>query len=174
VDMVNIGASQSLHRCDNRLTYAAFLVISRGDRKEAARTTIDTDKAVLNLLGIKKGGKISNSDRNLIWIPAVDTLGLRSWLWFVIAAVAGSVDLVAVPRGMSHNWLVWALVALAPALPSALFVSRQVVHVIARRSLRSGTIPASNIRWIRYWHADAAVVALLIATWGIWIMALAS
>ncbi|WP_329321716.1 hypothetical protein [Streptomyces sp. NBC_01262] len=156
-----------LYTCDTWLTFLAFLILSRGDRKEATSTAADADKAVREVLH-EKPGKIQKKTENTVWIPAIEALGLRSWLWFVVAAVAGVVELLAVPQSLTHNPFIWILQAFAPAIPSALFVSRQMSHLAARRALQMGTANPGSIRWIARWHSGAAVLALTVSAWGAW------
>jgi hypothetical protein len=161
------------HAADTRLTYLAFLVLSKGDRKEAASAAADADKAVSELLR-EKPGKIQRHTGNTVWIPAVDALGLCSWLWLVVAAVVAVVILLAVPRSLTNNSFVWILQALTPAFPSALFVSRQMSHLVARRTLQAGTAQLTSIRRLVRWQSDAVVLALTVCAWGAWMTVFAT
>jgi hypothetical protein len=167
VAVVNSDRNGILHACDTRLTFLAFLILSRGDRKEAESAAADADEAVREVLR-EKPGKIQKKTENTVWIPALEALGLRSWLWFVLAAVAGVVEVLVVPQSLTRNPFVWILQAFAPAFPSALFVSRQMSHLVARRALQIGAAEPRSIRWIARWHNGAAVLALTVSAWGAW------
>jgi hypothetical protein len=161
-----------LHACDTRLTYLAFLIVSKGDRKEAASAAADLDEAVAEVLQ-GKPKKIQRHAENTVWIPAVEALGVRSWLWFVIAAVFAVASVLAVPRSLTHSPYIWIAQALVPALPSALFLSRQMSHMVTRRVVRTGIAQPSSIRWVGRWHSDAVVLILTLAAWGAWMTAFA-
>lgn len=152
---------------ETRLTTWMFLVSERGDRREAATAAAEADEAVADLLR-HRPGKIQRRAENGVWSPASDVLAFRSWLWFVIAVLLGVGSLLLIPGGAPAGRYVRIAFSLIPAVPSALFVSRQLSHVLAERALRTGTAEQSTLTWIGRWLNEGTVLVLTVGMWALW------
>ncbi|MCX5401568.1 hypothetical protein [Streptomyces sp. NBC_00102] len=103
-----------------------------------------------------------------MWNPGAAALALRSWFWFVVAALLGVgmlLLLLSIPAG--DPYLPVAL-SLIPAVPSALFVSRQLSHLLAQRALRTGMAGPRTLAWVGRWLSGGAVLVLALALWALW------
>ncbi|MGW1716075.1 hypothetical protein [Streptomyces sp. NPDC002156] len=114
-------------------------------------------------------GKISKKNANNVWFPASDVLAARSWLWFVIAALLAVGSLLLGPSRSDAEWYVRVVMSLVPVLPSALFASRQISHVLTRRALGAGSAGRNTIVWIGRWLSPGAVLVLSVGMWGLWV-----
>ncbi|MFF7364608.1 hypothetical protein [Streptomyces sp. NPDC008125] len=164
--MTRLG-EKIIHPCETLLVTLIFLVFTRGDRREAALSAAESDKAVSDLLQARPG-KIHRRDANSVWNPGAAALALRSWFWFVVAALLGVgmlLLLLSIPAG--DPYLPVAL-SLIPAVPSALFVSRQLSHLLAQRALRTGMAGPRNLAWVGRWLSGGAVLVLALALWALW------
>ena len=160
-----------LRACETRLATLAFLVFAKGDRKEAAIAAAEADKAVSDLLQARPG-KIRQQDACGVWRPASDALALRSWLWFVIAVPLGVGSLLLIPGSTTAEQYVRIALSLVPAVPSALFVSRQLSHMLAQRSLRAEMAGQNVLVWIGRWLSEGAVLVLTVGMWALWVTVL--
>ncbi|WP_367318174.1 hypothetical protein [Streptomyces sp. HUAS ZL42] len=158
-----------LQSCETRLASLVFLIFARGDWKEAATAAAEVDKAVADLL-LARPGKIRKKDADGVWGPASDGLALRSWLWFVIAALLAVGTLLLGPSRSDAEWYVRIAMSLVPALPSALFVSREIGHVLTRRALGAGRAGRNRLVWISRWLSPGAVLVLAGGMWVLWMM----
>ncbi|MFI6622579.1 hypothetical protein [Streptomyces sp. NPDC050528] len=157
-----------LRAVETRLTTWTFLVSERGDRREAATAAAEADEAVAGLLRLRPG-KIQRKAENGVWSPASDVLAFRSWLWFVIAVLLGVGSLLLIPDGGAPaGRYVRIAFSVVPAVPSALFVSRQLSHVLAERALRTGTAEQSTLTWIGRWLGAGTVLVLTVGMWALW------
>lgn len=152
---------------ENRLARLALLAFAKGDRQEAAEAAAESDRAVTELLGARPG-KIRPQEAHSVWSPASDALALRSWLWFTMAVVLGAGGLLITAIGPTAPQYVRYAIAFLPAVPSALFASRQISHVLADRALRAGRAGQSTLLWINRWLGTGAVLALTAGMWGTW------
>ncbi|WP_329260280.1 hypothetical protein OG223_40955 [Streptomyces sp. NBC_01478] len=160
-----------LRAFETRLTTWMFLVSERGDRREAAAAAAEADEAVAELLRLRPG-KIHRKAENGVWSPASDVLAFRSWLWFVIAVLLGVGGLLLIPGGATAGRYVRIAFSLLPALPSALFASRQLSHVLAERALRTGAVEQNTLIWIGRWLSGGTVLVLTAGTWALWMTVL--
>ncbi|MDQ0904281.1 hypothetical protein QFZ22_000266 [Streptomyces canus] len=156
---------------ETRLTTWAFLVSERGDRREAASAAAKADQAVDNLLKLRPG-KIGRKAENGVWGPASDVLAFRSWLWFVVAVLLAVGGLLLVPGDSTTEQYVRIALSLIPAVPSALFASRQLSHILTRRALRTGVAGQNTLVWIGRWLSESAVLILTLGMWGLWMTVL--
>ncbi|MDT0487240.1 hypothetical protein [Streptomyces doebereineriae] len=156
---------------ETRLTTWVFLVSERGDRREASSAAAEADQAVAALLKLGPG-KIGRKAENSVWCPASDVLAFRSWLWFVIAVLLGSGSLLLVPGDSTAELYVRIALSLVPAVPSALFASRQLSHILTRRALRTGVAGQNTLVWIRRWLSESAVLILTLGMWALWMTVL--
>ncbi|MER5908667.1 hypothetical protein ABT150_53395 [Streptomyces mirabilis] len=160
-----------LRASETGLTYLTFLVSAKGNRKEAANAAAEADKAVTDLLQARPG-KIRKQDAQGVWCPASDALALRSWLWFLIAVLLGVGSLLLMPSSPTAEQYVRIAISLVPAVPSALFASRQMGHALAERALRTGTAEPSALTWIGRWLSEGAVFVLTVGIWPLWMTVL--
>jgi hypothetical protein len=158
---------RTLEACETRLVTLVFLTFARGDWKEAASAAADADKAVADLLKARPG-QIRKKNAKNVWIPASDALDGRSWLWFMIAVLLAVGILLLGPRRPDAEWYVRVAISLVPVLPSALFVSRQIGHVLIRRALGAGAAGQNTIVWIGRWLSAGAVLGLTVGMWALW------
>lgn len=164
--------AKTLRACEILLTSSMFFVFARGNRKEAAVAAAESDKAVTGLLQARPG-KIHRRDANGVWNPGADALALRSWLWFVIAVLLGVGMLLVLPGVRAGDPYLPIAFSLVPAVPSALFASRQLGHLLAQRALRTGAAEPSTLAWIGHWLSGGAVLILTVALWALWATVLA-
>jgi hypothetical protein len=160
-----------LRSVETRLTALIFLVLAHGDRQEAAIAATEADQALAKLLELRPG-KIRRKAENNVWGPASDVLGFRSWLWFVVAALVGVGCLLLGTGDSTAERYVRIALSLVIAVPSALFLSRQLGHILTRRALRTGNAEQRTLLWISRWLAESAVLILTLGMWGIWITVL--
>ncbi|WRZ93015.1 hypothetical protein OHB54_30580 [Streptomyces sp. NBC_01007] len=156
-----------LRVCETRMAALVFLVFARGDRQEAAAAAAEGDRAVTDLLRARPG-KIRRKAAQGVWDPAADTLGFRSWLWFVIAALLGVVPALVAPGSTTAERYARIAFSLVVAVPSALFVSRQSGHVLVQRALRAETAGRRSLVWIGRWLGEGAVLVLTLGMWVLW------
>ncbi|MET7737760.1 hypothetical protein ABZT02_41665 [Streptomyces sp. NPDC005402] len=160
-----------LRSVETRLTTLIFLILARGDRQEAAIAAAEADQAVAELFELRPG-KIRRKAENNVWGPASDVLGFRSWLWFVVAALVGVGCLLLGTGDSTAERYVRIALSLVVAVPSALFLSRQLSHILTRRALRTGNAEQRTLLWISRWLGESAVLILTLGMWGIWITVL--
>ncbi|MFK4106701.1 hypothetical protein ACI2L1_42985 [Streptomyces sp. NPDC019531] len=160
-----------LRAVETRLTTWMFLVSERGDRQEAATAAAEADQAVVALLELRPG-KIHRKAENGVWCPASDVLAFRSWLWFVVAVLLVVGGLLLVPGDSTAEQSVRIALSLVVAMPSALFASRQLSHILTRRALRTGVAGQSTLIWIRRWLSESAVLILTLGMWALWMTVL--
>jgi hypothetical protein len=156
-----------LRACETHLAGLALLTFSKGERKEAADAAAAADRAVTELLRARHG-KIRPQEARGVWGPASDALAFRSWLWFTIAVVCGVGGLLITLVGPTAPLYARLVISFLPALPSAMFASRQIGHVLADRALRAGRADRSTLLWINRWLGEGAVLALTAAMWAVW------
>ncbi|MGX1480841.1 UNVERIFIED_CONTAM: hypothetical protein RKD50_009649 [Streptomyces canus] len=168
---LNKNHGRILPSCETRLTTWAFLVSERGDRREAASAAAEADQAVADLLKLRPG-TIGRKAENSVWGPASDVLAFRSWLWFVVAVLLAVGSLLLVPEDSTAELYVRIALSLVPAVPSALFASRQLSHILTRRALRAGVAGHSTLVWIRRWLSESAVLVLTLGMWALWMTVL--
>ncbi|MFC8429450.1 hypothetical protein [Streptomyces sp. NPDC057253] len=156
---------------ETRLTTWVFLVFGHGDRQEAATAAAEADQAVAELLRLRPG-KIHRKAENGVWFPASDVLAFRSWMWFVVAALLLVGALLLVPGDATAERFVRIALSLVTAVPSALFASRQVGHVLTRRALGTGVTGPVTLLWIRRWLSNSAVLILTLGMWVVWMSVL--
>ncbi|MFJ9249918.1 hypothetical protein [Streptomyces sp. NPDC101776] len=160
-----------LRAFETRLTTWMFLVSERGDRREAAVAAAEADEAVAELLRLRPG-RIHRKAANGVWTPASDVLAFRSWLWFVIAVLLGVGSLLLIPGSGATGRYVRIALSLVPAVPSALFASRQLSHLLAERALRVGAVEQNTLVWIGRWLSGGTVLVLTLGMWGLWMTVL--
>jgi hypothetical protein len=168
---VTKSSERILRASATRLTTWAYLVLERGNRREAAIAATEADEAVADLLKLQPG-KIPRKAENGVWSPASDVLAFRSWLWFVVAVLLAVVSLLLVPGASAAERYVRIALSLVVAVPSALFLSRQLSHILTRRALRTGSAEQRTLLWISRWPSESAVLILTLGMWGLWITVL--
>ncbi|MBK3578259.1 hypothetical protein JHN63_31540 [Streptomyces sp. MBT65] len=160
-----------LRALETRLTTWVFLVSERGDRREAATAAAEADEAVAELLRLRPG-KIHRKAENGVWSPASDVLAFRSWVWFVIAVLLGVGSLLLIPGNATTGRYVRIAASLVIAVPSALFASRQLSHLLAERALRTGAVEHNTLAWIGRWLSGRTVLVLTVGMWPLWMTVL--
>ncbi|WP_158694610.1 hypothetical protein [Streptomyces canus] len=168
---VNTSCGGVLRAFETRLTAWMFLVSERGDRQEAAIAAAEADQAVAALLELRRG-RIRRKAENGLWCPASDVLAFRSWLWFVVAALLVIGALLLVQGDSTAEQSVRIAPSPVAAVPSALFASRQLSHLVTRRAVRTGVARQSTLIWIRRWLSQSAVLMLTLGMWALWMTVL--
>ncbi|MGW0824109.1 hypothetical protein [Streptomyces sp. NPDC002845] len=150
---------------DRRLLFLVSLAVARGDRSEAETETAAGVRSIDAVLTDRPGG-IRRKQENKNWSPALHLIGMFSFGWFLLTAALG-VSIVLLVPVTSSPW-VRVSAALLPAVPSALFVSRQICHAIVRRALRNGTASGGLLRCLAFWYGDAMAALLTLVSWVGW------
>jgi hypothetical protein len=160
-----------LRAFETRLTTWMFLVSERGNRQEAALAAAEADQAVAALLELQPG-KIHRKAENSVWSPASDVLAFRSWLWLVVAALLVVGAVLLGPGDSTAEQVVRIALSLVAAVPSGLFASRQMGHILTRRAQGTGAARQSTLIWIRWWLSGSAVLILTLGMWVLWMTVL--
>jgi hypothetical protein len=150
---------------DLRMLFLVNLIPARGDRREAAAETAAGERSIVSVLAAGPGS-INKKQENENWYPALYLIALFSCGWFLLAAALG-VALVLLVPGTLPPW-VRVPAALLPALPSALFMSRQICHALVRRALRNRTAGRGLLRGLALWYGDGMAALLTLVSWAGW------
>ena len=163
--MVTSGRRGFAGSLDRWLLFLVSLAVARGDRSEAEAETAAGVRSIDAVL-TDRPGSVRRKQENENWSPALYLMGMLSFGWFLLTAVFGVALVLLIPV-TSPPWI-RVSAALLPAVPSALFVSRQICHALVRRVLRNGTASRGLLRGLAFWYGDVIAGLLTLVSWVGW------
>ncbi|MFJ8011517.1 hypothetical protein [Streptomyces sp. NPDC096339] len=149
-------------RAERLVMYAVGLALERDSAEAAAR--VAESEEVMATVGRARVGRIGHKT-DQVWMQAVSLFGFLGAAWFLIT-VAVMVGGLFLPRSPLTGYLV----AAAAALPSALCVSREAAHEIAKSALRRGRLTAGARRRLTRVRSDAFVLPVTVPMYGVWLL----
>jgi len=147
--------------CEEKVQYAAFFVVSRGDRAAASEIVADSVSAI-GMVTSASAGRIRKKSE-YVWDEAGGALGFRAMAWFLISAFIG-VGGVFLPRDAFFGYLTITVASV----PTALFASRQLAHQVVRKALVRGRLTPRAQLWLPRWLSGGFVALLALPAWGVW------